>query len=294
MKADEAMLLPNIHRDFIKEIHGNIALFSSIVHVSGDDIPTTRWLLPHLHLHFNARLEVQCRHKRYGTLLYHKSCDLVRALSSALGKSEAKTTCRSCSEHEVQQHTVPTMKEQLQTVALHMNTKLHEQARMLRGSFDASPESIASLNLRDAWDNTDPELLTFLSLMTQPVRYTKRKLFESVPTPTELNTKSIRLFYALCVLLFCTNNTCSVPLHVLLMEAVLCHGSTLELIQILNRLGAVASVETLNRLATHVVETRLSEQHSPHSIIQQEPIAPSSSNYFQDIDSEYQQSHSSS
>ena len=153
MKADEAMLLPNIQRHIIQEIHGHIALFSSIVHVSADNIPTTRWLLSHLHLHFNARLEV---HKRYGTLLYHKSCDLVQALSTTLGKSEAKTTCRSCSEHEVQQHTVPTIKEQLQTVSLNMNTKL--QARMLRGSFDASPESIASLNLRDAWDNTDPKL----------------------------------------------------------------------------------------------------------------------------------------
>lgn len=101
------------------------------------------------------------------------------------------------------------MKEELQTVALYMNTKLHKWARMPRGSFNAAPESIASLNLRDAWDNTDPELFTFLSLMTQPVRYTKRNLFESVPTPTELNTKSVRLFYALGVLLFCTNNTCS-------------------------------------------------------------------------------------
>lgn len=50
----------------------------------------------------------------------------------------------------MQQHTVPTMKEQLQTVALYMNTYLHERARMLRGSFDAAPESIASLNLCDA------------------------------------------------------------------------------------------------------------------------------------------------
>lgn len=63
MKADEAMLLPNIQRDFIQEIYGNTASFSSIVHVSADDISTTPWLLSHLHLHFNTRLEVQCRHK---------------------------------------------------------------------------------------------------------------------------------------------------------------------------------------------------------------------------------------
>ena len=27
-----------------------------------------------------------CKHEKYGTLLYHKQCDQVKALSSALGK----------------------------------------------------------------------------------------------------------------------------------------------------------------------------------------------------------------
>ena len=27
-----------------------------------------------------------CKHDKYGTLLYHKQCDLVKALSAALGK----------------------------------------------------------------------------------------------------------------------------------------------------------------------------------------------------------------
>ena len=49
------------------------------------------------------------------------------------------------------------------------------------------------------------------------------------------------------------------PLHIALAEVVLCHGGTLELVRILNRLGATASVDTVNRLATHVVHTLLSE-----------------------------------
>lgn len=35
---------------------------------------------------------------------------------------------------------------------------------------------------------------------------------------------------------------------------MLCHGGTLELVQILNRLGAVASLDTVNRVATQIVE----------------------------------------
>ena len=79
-----------------------------------------------------------------------------------------------------------------------------------------------------------------------------------MPT-SELNIKNVRLFYALSVLAFCTNTTSCALLHILVTEAVLCHGGTLELVKILNRIGAAASIETVNRLATHVVQKRLSD-----------------------------------
>ena len=59
--------------------------FSS-VNFSESDIPSSRWLLSHLNLHFEDMIEVQCRQRRYGTLVYHKNCDLVHALSSVLGR----------------------------------------------------------------------------------------------------------------------------------------------------------------------------------------------------------------
>ena len=37
-------------------------------------------------------------------------------------------------------------------------------------------------------------------------------------------------------------------------ETVLCHGGIQELVRILNRLGAAACLDTVNRLATHVVK----------------------------------------
>ena len=74
-----------------------------------------------------------------------------------------------------------------------------------------------------------------------------------------IETRNTRLLYALSVLQFCTNSTCSAPLHILVTESVICHGGTLELVRVLNRLGAAASIDTVNRLATHFVQTRLSE-----------------------------------
>ena len=91
--------------------------------------------------------------------------------------------------------------------------------------------------------------------MTQPTRQSRRKLFQMESG----HTKNVRLYYALSVLVFCTNPTCGVPLHVLVTEAVLCHGGTLQLVRLLNRLGAAACIDTVNRLATHFVEKRLSK-----------------------------------
>ena len=93
--------------------------------------------------------------------------------------------------------------------------------------------------------------------MTQSVRQSRRKLFQNE------KKRYIRVFYALSVLQFCTNITCSAPLHILITEAVLCHGGSLELVRILNRLGAAASVETVNRLATYIVQARINTGIKP-------------------------------
>ena len=90
----------------------------------------------------------------------------------------------------------------------------------------------------------DPVILQFIKLLTFPVRGSKRKLFED-----DTAAKTIRHFYIVCVLLFNTNHACA-PLHVLLSEAIVCHGGSQVLVQLMNRLGAVASLDTCNRLAT--------------------------------------------
>ena len=45
----------------------------------------------------------------------------------------------------------------------------------------------------------------------------------------------------------------------MLSEAILCNGGNLELVRLLNRIGAVASLDTINRLATLVVQIRMKE-----------------------------------
>ena len=64
----------------------------------------------------------------------------------------------------------------------------------------------------------------------------------------------IRCLFCLCVLMFCTDDCYSIPLHTLVTDTIdRCGGST-ELIRILNRLEVCASADTLARFIQHKVE----------------------------------------
>ena len=66
----------------------------------------------------------------------------------------------------------------------------------------------------------------------------------------------VRRLYCLGVLMFTTDSRCNTPLHLLTDIVEMCGGNT-ELIKTLNRIGAVAALETHRRLITKVVEERL-------------------------------------
>ena len=83
MKNDCAILLPKLYNDFNTLCMLNSTAFSNL-DVSESDVPTSRWLLSKLHFYFNDNLQSHCRQKRHGTILMHKQCDILQALSSAL------------------------------------------------------------------------------------------------------------------------------------------------------------------------------------------------------------------
>ena len=90
--------------------------------------------------------------------------------------------------------------------------------------------------------------------MTQTVRQSQRCLFPEDKFASGLELKTVRILYALSVLQFITSN---MPFYVPLTEAILCHGGTQKLVTFLNRVGAVSSIETVNRIAVKVVENRM-------------------------------------
>ena len=77
------------------------------------------------------------------------------------------------------------------------------------------------------------------------------------------HVKSIRRFFCLCVLMFCTNDRCYTPVHNLITDMVDGLGGSTLLIKILNRLGACSSADTLARSIQFRVTER--EERGPEN-----------------------------
>lgn len=166
-----------------------------------DDILSCWWLLSQLYACFEGNIEVQ---KRYGTLVYHKHCGLIHALTTALAQNDkpqhslsVSTTCdNTCSSHTC---STLSIEEQTGNVALFLNSKLHERARLCIAAFDENPESIASIDIASALASTDPPLMSFLSTLTQSVRQSKHRLFSDTSgfksvSPSNISPSNSRLF----------------------------------------------------------------------------------------------------
>ena len=134
-----------------------------------------------------------------------------------------------------------------------MTRYIATQAKALISTFEGNPNKYSTFNLISYKDMLDPVLLQFIQQVTNSVRGRRRKLFQDEFNDTNHTKLLVRHLFLLSSLLFFTNPQCSMPFHILLTEAIQCHGGTQELIKILNRVGAVASIDTNQRLATQVV-----------------------------------------
>ena len=135
MKANEAILLSTLYNSFITEAQSEAKNYTLLDPLSaGNKIPQKRWVLSRLHRHFGDILRVTCRHFRYGTVLYHKDCDLLNAISAALGRN--KELCSDASKQpgtinvlQVEESIEQTyayncgIETQIENVSTHLNPK---------------------------------------------------------------------------------------------------------------------------------------------------------------------------
>ena len=207
LTRNEAMLLPTIYRSFFESAALKTSCYPYL-NLTTSDIPSTLWFISRLHHYLGEDIVMECKHKRIGTMIYHKNCDLSSALSHALGqqKTANKHEPDSTTIVNTVEHNVPT-KQDIETVALYLNTKLHEQSRKLVQEF-REPENYTKMSISNILKNTDPILIQFLKQLTCTVNERRKK---HITTEEGMDIRTIRQFYALCVLLFNTNSICSAP-----------------------------------------------------------------------------------
>ena len=102
----------------------------------------------------------------------------------------------------------------------------------------------------------DPQLWSFMKYITRSISERRGYDVKANMHTSPYHIHKIRCLFCLCVLMFCTDDRCSIPLHTLVTDTIdRCSGST-ELIRILNRLGVCASADTLARFIQDIVEER--------------------------------------
>ena len=209
-----------------------------------------------------------CKHKRYGTLLYSRNGDLLRALSKALGKQKqqrSEATIRQeyrsvvstamATSHELTEDTILQVCEAL-------NGRINKQTKRLIEAHQSYPLICATFNPDTMLHELDPLLVQCIQFLTNPA-WERRRLFshqDLLDSSGVVKAKSMKQLYCLSTLFFCSNSQCNMPLQYLLANAVLCLGGSTALLELLNRIGAVASLDTHDRIATCAVKDRISKE----------------------------------
>ena len=123
-----------------------------------------------------------CKHARYGTITFYTKCDLVKALSTALGSGSKNAypvndSCEATS-CETSGSTGVSMGTQIKNVASHLNNQVHEQAKQIMQYYKNKPQKYKSFDMASYTAMINPDLLEFIKLLTQSIRSKRRKLFD--------------------------------------------------------------------------------------------------------------------
>ena len=140
-------------------------------------------------------------------------------------------------------------------VANHLSKLINDQSKQLIDTYKDKLDMYSMFNLEALRNQLNPCLLKLIETLTQTVRSVRCK--QNLFSNSELTrTKMVRHIFIACMIIFSTNSVCSMPLLVLLMEAILSNGGSQELVRLLNRVDAVASLDTVNRPNTQVAVKR--------------------------------------
>ena len=224
MLSDKAVTFPQLYQLYCEHIRNTL---------TGTASPLPKYkVFVHFGREFGDLMSSVSPYKRHGRILFRTKCDPFLMLSHALGSMK-------CENQDVEE---VVLSQQIKSIAQHLNDKVHVLSTSL---VNEAQESTGIHFDLDAFINRiDSDLWDALKLLTQSCNERAGRKHKD----TYIYERKIRLAYLVSVITFCASGGhCSIPLHVLLTDYIEANGGSEKVITILNRLGAVASIETLNR-----------------------------------------------
>ena len=229
IQSDQAILFPNLYKFFCSQLPVDI---DSTVCIS------KYRLLTFIGSEFGDLISSFCHNKKTGTVFYRTKADFHALLSNALDKQ--------CKE-EPPPDSVEDLNNSVHKLAKHFVSKAFDASNSLVLDVKSYKEEVCSVC---------PELWELVCTLTRSVNESRGRKAAIAADTHAGKIKCLRRAYVLSVILFVTNSECSFPFHVLLADAVESNGGSMELSKILNRIGAVASSDTLKRVILSVSQER--------------------------------------
>lgn len=240
----EVLHLPALHDQF-QRYATELALASDLDKEGAVKSVSSTWLLSGLTANLQHHIAYSCKVRKYGTLIFRPNTDLfpslqkamwkVRHLEMATGDHHAESI--PMEQESVTQHTH-------KRVMVELNELVHNEVRRIVDKTSKTPVQNDQLDIDSLIQEADPQLWEAICILTRTVSEKKGTTKRS-DTSVAYQTKKLRRFFLLCMILFCSDDRCSVPLHILLTDVVDSQGGSALLVRILNRIGVCASQDTL-------------------------------------------------
>ena len=141
-----------------------------------------------------------------------------------------------------------------------LNQRVHAQVKNFVEKDKSFSREHHDIDVNKLVQEVDPKLWNAVVMLTRSISERRGSTAAGNPELQMLHVKKVRRIFLLCVLLFCTDDRCSMPLHTLVTDVVESQGGTDFLIRFLNRLGVCASADTLARFIKCKVDSPMLTQ----------------------------------
>lgn len=240
IQLGKAVLLPDVAAYFLDNYCG-IGEWSTeeLILIEMEDSEVEFTNKKHLLIHMQPYVEHKCAVRKIGTVIYPRNADLLTCLSWALQNNKQVLVDNTVPE------AVPEAAV-LFSAGKIINKKLQAG---IQKTFEY-PKEPKDVDIDAFIKSCDPLLWDFINTITESNREAEGREYCEIYE----DTKKIRRFFIICVLMYTIQPSIKSPIHIALTDAVEVCGGLEVLIKILNRLGVTVSTVAHQTFVTSIAE----------------------------------------